>query len=59
MRSFCVLTFSYGNVTFHVTKIENEENWRIGGGFKERNPAITFFLFILNISKTSRSIALQ
>ena len=26
---FCALTFNYG----HVTKIENEGNWRIGGQF--------------------------
>ena len=39
-------------------------NWEIGGGFKKRNQAITFFSFMLNISKASSllewlSIALQ
>ena len=27
------LTFNYGHVTCHVTKIENEGNWRVGGQF--------------------------
>ena len=45
-----------GHVMCHVTiflKVLN--NWQIGGGFQERNPAIAFFLIhIKEIFNTSR-----
>ena len=33
LEVFFFLTFNYGHMTCHVTKIENEGDWRIGGEF--------------------------
>ena len=46
---------SVSHVICHVTiLLKIVHNWRNGGGFKKRNWVITFLLFKLNISNTSR-----
>ena len=61
MKKSSSLTFESINIVLishvicHVTILLKIVNyWPIGGRFKKRNRAITFFLFILNISNDSR-----
>ena len=50
-HKYCVVSHVICHVTIYLHMLNIRQ---IGGGFKKRNQAITFFSFILHFSNTSR-----